>query len=63
MPKATKVSSVVTYGEGHNYNMIMKSHDYLSKWLCEVTWQIKNIKSDLSQYLSKWWLTARSSHP
>ena len=45
MPDPTKVSSVVTYGESLP---ITKSHDHLKKWLGEVTWQIKNIKSNLS---------------
>ena len=45
---------------------IIKSHDHLKKSLCEVTWQIKNIKFYLSKYplslnLSRWWLTLRSS--
>ena len=48
MPEATKINSVVTQGEGLP---IIKSHDHLNKWLCQVTWQIKNIKSDSSQYL------------
>ena len=48
MPKATKVSSVVNYGEGLP---IKKSHDYLYKQLCEITWQLKNINFDSSQYL------------
>ena len=38
---------------------IIKSHDHLNKSLCEVTWQIKNIKFHLSKYplslnLSRW---------
>ena len=34
MPQATKVSSVVTYGEGLQN---IKPDDDLIKWLCEVT--------------------------
>ena len=64
MSETTTISSVVNWREGLP---IIKSHDHLIKSLCEITWQIKNIKSDLSQYLwspnlSEWWLTARSSH-
>ena len=62
MSEATKLTSVVTYDEGLP---ITKSDDDLDKWLCEVMWQIKDIKSDLSQYLLPpnllyWWLTATS---
>ena len=64
MTEATKVSNVVTYGKRLP---IIKSHEHLNKWWSEVTWPIKNIKSDLWQYLlspnlSEWWLTARGSH-
>ena len=47
----------------------MKFDDHLSNnRLCEVMWQITNIKSDLSQYLlspnfSNWWVTTRKPHP
>ena len=44
MPEATKVSNMVINGEAQP---TIKSHDYLNKWLCEVTWKIKNIKSHL----------------
>ena len=40
MPETTKVSSIRA-----------PNHDYLNEWLCEGAWQIKNIKSDLSQHL------------
>ena len=58
MPEATKVSTV-TYGKGIP---TIKPYDHLNKWLFEVTWQIKDVKSNLSQYLlsrnlSEWWLT------
>ena len=43
-----KVSIVVTWGDGLP---IINSHGYLNKWLCEVMKQLKNITSDLSQYL------------
>ena len=43
MPEVTKVSSMVTLGDGI---LIIKSHDRLNKWLYEETWYIKNIKSD-----------------
>ena len=36
------------YLDCHN---AIRSHDHLNKWLCEVMWQIKNIKSQLSQCL------------
>ena len=45
MSEATKVSSVVTYSKGLP---IIKSDNHLNKWLRDVTWQIKNIKSNLS---------------
>ena len=53
-----------SYGEGIP---TIKSHDHLSKYLCEITWQIKNIKSHLSQHLLSpnllgWWYTLRSTH-
>ena len=48
MPEATKFSGVVTFVEGLPS---IKLHDHLSKWLCEVTLKIKNVKSHLSQCL------------
>ena len=47
--------------------LVINSLNHLNKGLFEVTWQVKNIKSDLWQYLLspnllEWWLTARSSH-
>ena len=47
MPKATKGSSMVTLDEKLPP---VKSYDHLSKWLCEITWAIENMKSHLSQY-------------
>ena len=41
MPEAIKVNCVMTYGERL---LTIKSHDHLTKSLCEGTWQIKNIK-------------------
>ena len=60
----SKVRNVVTKGE---VLTTIKSDGQLVKWLCEVTWQIKSIKSYLSQYLlppipSGCWLTTRSCH-
>ena len=43
----SKVRNVVTKGE---VLTAIKSDGQLVKWLCEVTWQIKSIKSYLSQY-------------
>ena len=65
IPEATKVSNVVSLIK---MLPIIKAHEHLNYWLCEITWQIKKIKSDLSQYLlspnfSGWWLTARKSQP
>ena len=42
MPEAIKVNSMMTYGERL---LTIKSHDHLTKCLCEGTWQIKNIES------------------
>ena len=47
MPEVAKVSSVVTYDDELPF---IKSNDHLNKWPCEVTLQIKNIKSHFSQY-------------
>ena len=41
MPEAIKVNCVMTYGERL---LTIKSHDHLTKSLCEGTSQIKNIK-------------------
>ena len=63
--EAIKVSNVVTQGE--RLPIIKPDGDFKNR-MCEGMWQIKNIKSDLSQYLllpnfSGWLLTARRSHP
>lgn len=42
MPEATKVGDELRWGAPTK-----ESLDHLSKWLCKITWQVKNIK----QYL------------
>ena len=60
----SKVSSVVTKGETLT---TINSHGQSIKWFFEVTWQIKSMKSYLSQYLlspilTGCWLATRSCH-
>ena len=40
MPMATKLGRVTTYFEGL---LLIKLHDVLIAWPCEITWEIKNI--------------------
>ena len=64
-PMSTKYGKMVALHEGHPH---INSHNPLNMCLLEVTWQIKNIISPLSQCLCsqdlpRWWHTMRSSHP
>ena len=44
-PMDTKYGKLVTYHEGLQ---LIKSHDHLNKWFCEVTWQIRYIISPVT---------------
>ena len=60
-----KFSSSTTIPEAAKVSVI-KLHDHSNKWLCEVTWHIKSIKSKLSQCLlspnfSELWYITKSS--
>ena len=62
-PMATKNGKVVTHSERL---LPINSYNHLNMFLQEVTWQIKNIKSPLSQWLWLqdlwgWWHTTRIS--
>ena len=49
MPEANKLSNVVTWGEGLPS---IKSYDYLNKWSCNFTWQIKSYHLQLQITIS-----------
>ena len=48
LPVETKYRKLVAYLEELPP---VKSHDFVNTWICKVTWQVKIVKSSLSQYL------------
>ena len=64
LPQCLKSPKLVAWQSRGEGLPTSKCQNYLSKWLCKVTWH-KNIKSQLSKYLlpsnlSAWWLTVKA---